>query len=71
MEEDELREIKALEVASLFADRYYRHVVVPHLIKYKSTVFFLLKEEETRKSLIELEKLLKMESDIGEDIVFH
>jgi len=69
--EDELCEVKALEVASLFVERYYREVVEPHLHNYKNTVFLLLKEEESLKSLKEIEKLLKKELPIEEAVVFH
>ena len=69
--EDEICEIKALEVASLFVERYYREVIVPHLHTYKNTVFLLLKEEESPESLKELEKLLKKELPAEEAIIFH
>jgi len=69
--EDELWEIKAMEVASLFVERYYREIIVPHLINYKNTVFHVLKEEESLKSLKEIEKLLKKELPSEEVIVFH
>ena len=70
MGEDSI-ESKALDVAELMSQKYYKEILMPHLELYKNTVLTVLLEEESYVSLIELQKYLEGYQVYSTNIVIH